>query len=149
MFLRESQKLLIFASEKFREKEDFCLVRFFLTFRKLKIGKWSDNCEIIIKDSNLSEDEFVIMWSIKVAECNVHLVGLVIICRRPCENRRSIYSVALFKEPYFKQSMLRSPKTYTCLLGFSQIFSETLAKSSINCENCSVAVRDGCKVPGL
>ena len=71
--------------------------------------------------SKHAELELVTMWSIRVAELRVTLVGFVTICNNPCEKSTSMQSETLLDRPYFKQSILRSPKT------------KTLFKELLNC----------------
>ena len=52
-------------------------------------GKWSDIYEIRIEEFRSDWIALVIIWSIRVADFGVHLVGLVIICRRPNEKSKS------------------------------------------------------------
>ena len=107
---RELLKFEILSSEKSLDWVLTGLITVFEELIKLRTGKWSERLETKIIDSNLSETWLVIIWSIVVAELGVHLVGLVTICKRPWEKRRSIYSVELGEELYFRQSIFVSPK---------------------------------------
>ena len=100
---------------KFASEKSLFAVVFGVTWclgqeRKCKTGKWSDNCEIKIIDSYVSEIELVITWSIRVADELVHLVGFDTSWIIPCENNISTKFEELAHEPYFRQSILVSPK---------------------------------------
>jgi len=63
-------------------------------------GKWSEMKETNMVESKLVDLTLVIIWSIKVAEWLVHLVGFVMICKRPKENSNSMYSEVKLQSLY-------------------------------------------------
>ena len=70
------------------------------------------------------------IWSIRVAELSVQRVGLVTSWSRPNENNRSIYSLHLKFELYWRASRLKSPRIMRLLR--SDTLVKTLEKSSLN-----------------
>ena len=78
--------------------------------RKWNMGKWSEILEINIQESWKLDLEFVTTWSRIDAEWGVQRVGFIISCKKPNENRRSIYSETCLTIPYFKTSKLKSPR---------------------------------------
>ena len=105
IFVSEAPNASILDFEKFLvSKNLFSGLEAGDDFTQWKTGKWSDNLEINIVVENSLAFEFVIMWSIIEAECGVHRVGFVTICRRPNEKSWSINSVTKSHFPYFKTS---------------------------------------------
>ena len=107
-FDNESLNFFIFVCEKFLDSK----VNFF-SFVLLKLiwwitGKWSERREQSINESWQFTVELVKIWSIKVAEFPLTLVGLVTSCRKPYEKIVSTYSAMNLLERS-KMFKLKSP----------------------------------------
>ena len=85
------------AWEKFLDFTMGGLILLFLNEILWIRGRWSEIFQRRSKDSKTLLEEFVRMWSIRVAEFSVILVGFVTICKKP--NEQSIQRLKELLEP--------------------------------------------------